>query len=298
MKRASVSGHPGSGHSTPSTSYVMSSSAANPVHVSNDLHHPSQGLARQHQYKVNSGIINYDQQNHRSVQQPSHYDITTARGAAPPVTARAFGQQILTTTARQPSTGSSSKRNHLSVDNDLEERPTQQLITIDETVRPPLTRGNLNRIELWWQSNTLISRRKSPGRDVSPIKFEYRSKISWTLDRPSPPSDGRACLFIWCQSGWCEGIASIGSCHCSRFQGWSDVHFLWCSISPSFKCSNCCIDISSIDQCCQQEIAARPRFKSSSYFANYHPSNCFCNPAGAIEMHHLQRYADVLFYRT
>lgn len=145
MKRASVSVHPGSGHSAPSASYVMSSSSGNPVHVTNDIHHPSQGMARQHQYKVNSGIINYDQQNHRSVPQQSHYEVTAARGAAS-VTARAFGQQILTTTARQASSGpssSSSKRNHLSVDNDLlEERPVQQLITIDETVRPPLTRGN------------------------------------------------------------------------------------------------------------------------------------------------------------
>lgn len=150
MKRASVSGHPGSGHSVPSSSYVMSSSAPNPVHVSNDLHHPSQGLARQHQYKVNSGIINYDQQNHRSVPQSSHYEVTAARGAAPPVTARAFGQQILTTATRQPPAGSSSKRNHLSVENDLlEERPTQQLITIDEAVRPPLTRGNNFRVPSW-----------------------------------------------------------------------------------------------------------------------------------------------------
>ena len=150
MKRASVSAHPGSGHSAPSASYVMSSSSANQVHVSNDLHHPSQGLVRQHQYKVNSGIISYDQQNHRSVPQPSHYEVTASRGGvAAPVTGRAFGQQILTTAARQPSSGPSSKRNHLSVDNDLlEERPAQQLITIDESVRPPLTRGDYIKFSL------------------------------------------------------------------------------------------------------------------------------------------------------
>lgn len=147
MKRASVSIHgPASGHST--ASYVMSSSSSssgNPVHVSNDLHHPSnQGLVRQHQqqYKINSGIINYDSQNHRSViPQGSHYE---ARG--PPVTNRPFGQQILTSSARQTSSGPSSKRNHLSVENDLldDQRPTQQLITIDESVRPPLTRGTIS----------------------------------------------------------------------------------------------------------------------------------------------------------
>lgn len=151
MKRASVSIHgPGSsGHST--ASYVMSSSSSsgNPVHASNDLHHPSsQGLVRQHQqqYKINSGIINYDSQNHRSViPQTSHFE--AARGAAS-VTGRAFGQQILTSSARQPSSGPSSKRNHLSVDNDLleDQRPAQQLITIDESVRPPLTRGTTSLI--------------------------------------------------------------------------------------------------------------------------------------------------------
>lgn len=147
MKRASVSIHgPGSsGHST--ASYVMSSSSSgNPVHVSNDLHHPSnQGLVRQHQqqYKINSGIISYDsQQNHRSViPQPSHYE--AARGAAS-VTGRPFGQQILTSSSRQLS-APSSKRNHLSVESDLldDQRPAQQLITIDESARPPLTRGTI-----------------------------------------------------------------------------------------------------------------------------------------------------------
>lgn len=154
MKRASVSIHgPGSsGHST--ASYVMSSSSSsgNPVHVSNDLHHPSsQGLVRQHQqqYKINSGIINYDSQNHRSViPQPSHYEVQAARGAAS-VTGRPFGQQILTSSPRQPS-GPSSKRNHLSVDSDLleDQRPAQQLITIDESVRPPLTRGTISSLIL------------------------------------------------------------------------------------------------------------------------------------------------------
>ena len=120
MKRASAHS---SGHS----------SAAFAVSAHSDVHSSPQSLVtRSHQYKVNGGLVPYDSSPHR--QPGPHYEV--ARGAASP--ARAYGQQVLATTRPLPAP---TKRNMLTVENDLLDERQQQLITIEDSARPPLTRG-------------------------------------------------------------------------------------------------------------------------------------------------------------
>lgn len=128
MKRASAHG---SGHSA-ATAFALA--AVSTAH--SDVHSSAQSLvARSHAYKVNGGLVSYDSSPHRPGPQPgSHYEVS--RGTSSP--ARAYGQQVLATTRPLPAT----KRTMLSVENDLlDERQQQQLITIEDSVRPPLTRG-------------------------------------------------------------------------------------------------------------------------------------------------------------
>ena len=139
MKRASIHGHrdPG-GHAS---SYVLSSSQSTGHGMVNDALHSSSsqsGLIRQHQYKVNGSLVGYEtSSSHRPVssqQQSSHYDV--ARTIANNPANRAYGQQVLTTTRQLP-----NKRSIISVDGDLMDDRGQQLITIEDNTRPPLTRG-------------------------------------------------------------------------------------------------------------------------------------------------------------
>lgn len=121
MKRASAHS---SGHS--SAAFALTTSGHSDVHSS-----PQSLVTRSHQYKVNGGLVSYDSSPHRAP--APHYE--AARGTGSP--ARAYGQQVLATTRPLPA---ASKRNMLSVENDLlDER--QQLITIEDSARPPLTRG-------------------------------------------------------------------------------------------------------------------------------------------------------------
>lgn len=123
MKRASAHS---SGHS-PAT---FATSAHSDVHSS-----PQSLVTRNHPYKVNGGLVSYDS-SHRPA--GPHYEVSQ-RGTAASPASRAYGQQVLSTARPLPA---SSKRNMLSVENDLlDER--QQLITIEDSTRPPLTRGEL-----------------------------------------------------------------------------------------------------------------------------------------------------------
>lgn len=129
MKRASAHGPT---HGASATSYIMSTSQAGHSVVT-DMHSPQPGLVRQHQYKVNGGLVGYESSSHRSAQ-ATHYEVPSRTSGSP---ARAYGPQVLATASRQPPT----KRNIVAVEGDLLDDRPQQLITIEDNARPPLTRG-------------------------------------------------------------------------------------------------------------------------------------------------------------
>lgn len=129
----------------------------------NNSHHPSiasNQLIRQHQYKVNGGLVGYTSEpihrggqptNQQQQQQQQHFEI--ARGDGSP--ARAYSQQNVSSaaSAARPIANVSKVRNIHSVDTDergilMDDSRQQQLISIDEGIsvvnnvnRPPLTRG-------------------------------------------------------------------------------------------------------------------------------------------------------------
>jgi hypothetical protein len=122
MKRATAAHS--SGH-TSAASFALTTSGHSDVHSA-----PQSLVTRSHPYKVN-GLVSYDSSPHRPAPGP-HYEV--ARGTGSP--GRAYGQQVLATTRPLPA---ASKRNMLSVESDLLDE--RQLITIEDSVRPPLTRG-------------------------------------------------------------------------------------------------------------------------------------------------------------
>jgi hypothetical protein len=146
MKRASVhgssssSGQPQQQHASSSSvgSYILSTSQSGGHALVNDVLHSSQqqGLIRQHQYKVNGSLVGYESSSHRPVSQSTHYEVTRTVANNPANRASSsYGQQVLTTSRQLP-----NKRSIISVDGDLlDER--QQMITIEDNARPPLTRG-------------------------------------------------------------------------------------------------------------------------------------------------------------
>lgn len=141
MKRASVhaasSGH-GQQQSSSVGSYILSTSQSGGHSLVNDVLHssPQAGLIRQHQYKVNGSLVGYESSSsHRQASsQGSHYEV--ARTVANSTANRSYGQQVLATSSRQMP----NKRSIISVDGDLLD-DRQQLITIEDNARPPLTRG-------------------------------------------------------------------------------------------------------------------------------------------------------------
>ena len=132
-------------HNNSSTTGAFLVATTGPLsHTSNETNHVSASqLIRQHQYKVNGGIIGYDP-NHR-VPHSGHYEVARGNNS----TARAFSQ-VLANSSRPVATA--KVRSIHSVDTDergilVEEGRPQQLITIEEGIsvvnvnRPPLTRG-------------------------------------------------------------------------------------------------------------------------------------------------------------
>ena len=135
MKRASAhasAGHPAAAAAA-AAAFALTTSGHSDVHAA-----PQSLVARSHAYKVNGGLLSYDSSPHRAPQPGTHYEVTSARGTSSP--ARAYGQQVLASSRQLPAS-TASKRNMLAVDGDLLDERQQQLITIDDSSRPPLTRG-------------------------------------------------------------------------------------------------------------------------------------------------------------
>ncbi|KAI1284825.1 Interferon regulatory factor 2-binding protein 2 [Halotydeus destructor] len=134
------------------TFLVATSGPASHV-VSNDTHHSSTNqLLRQHQYKINGGLIGYDSSSsHRAIAGPGSQHFEIARGGGSPARAHSQQQVIGSTTRSLASTA--KVRSIHSVENDdravlVEEGRPHQLITLEEggisvvnVNRPPLTRG-------------------------------------------------------------------------------------------------------------------------------------------------------------
>lgn len=114
-------------------------------------------LVRSHttSYKVNGGINYESTPQHRSTLGITHataYEVTsgstTGRGSTNSP-ARAYGQPVLATTANRQPNALANKRNLLTVtEADIDDQAplgrvptTQQLITLEDATRPPLTRG-------------------------------------------------------------------------------------------------------------------------------------------------------------
>ena len=148
MKRASAHGSAAAGHSSgaaaaaaaAAAAFALSTSQSAPV-VHSDLHSNPQSLTiattarTPHQYKLN-GLVSYEA-THRAAPQPgTHYELTARGTSSSP--ARAYGPQVGSTPRTLPNV---SKRNLLSVDTDLLDERQQQLIAVEDSVRPPLTRG-------------------------------------------------------------------------------------------------------------------------------------------------------------
>lgn len=167
MKRAATANSIHGSSNAASFQQTATSVATAINHVANDLTtvtgssggNSGQGsLVRSHTtaYKVNGGIVNYESTpQHRSTLGVSHatgYEVTSGSNANRGTTtspARAYGQPVLTTIANRQTSALPTKRSLLTVTEaevddqvPLSRIPlSQQLVTLEDATRPPLTRG-------------------------------------------------------------------------------------------------------------------------------------------------------------